>query len=406
MNSFVIKKLEQIKFNVDSPFLFLECLIFDGQLLIMTDSERQIKNLLNSKDEECDIRSLNYLRLVLNMLNSDYKTPLMNAKHKISECLNGGDIKESFGEFERIISQLTPGLYYSTEKLFVYEAVVQLLTKTSDEMFVYDGGAVVITSELYRIYTDKIISGIMPVLTSLYNVGSEDVVQNIYDYLLKDLANNCTLAKSPIDAILDSMELLQYSLYVYKPKDGMNIYENIYNCVCSTALNKDLEEYFPDIMHTVQRKIQKNTKYYEFNIRSFAHLIFVVMYLWFSKRLDLKVCPVCNRYFVPSRSNNMYCDGTIPGTDRKCAKAGPQIIRNQNMPKHKYEFEKCKKSLRKYLNNIEGIDKDYVKNRIKDFNEFYTNAEMEYNNSDESEEDFIQRIKDTCNNEYKTTKNP
>ena len=150
-----------------------------------------------------------------------------------------------------------------------------------------------------------------------------------------------------------------------------------------------------------------------FNMQNFSFVIFLVLLEMIRKddaSQDSKPkgnntyiirCQHCGRFFVPKRSDEIYCKRTAPGYDKTCAIIGPKLKFKQNQTKAKKEYSKIMKRISKKIYDAKNVNNNSRVKRLREQLTEWEKRECDYkkqlNAETISEEKYIKLINDVAN---------
>ena len=148
-----------------------------------------------------------------------------------------------------------------------------------------------------------------------------------------------------------------------------------------------------------------------FNMQNFSFVIFLVLLEMIrkgdasqdsssrSKNTYIIRCQNCGRFFVPKRSDEIYCKRTAPGSDRPCTKVGPKQEYEKKRAKANKERDKIE---RRISRRISYAAKNLSRAKtLRDRQSIWQARECDYRKQLDAEtipeEEYIKLINDACN---------
>lgn len=397
-NTAILKKFDAISFSYNSPFIFPEVIILEKKKLTFTNHENFIeewfttsrpttkeaeeikpKSGLKIKQTETitppsyELNKVDISKSIVSLLNSDYEEIICDAQKMLLNITNDENTAislECFYKFEKILKPILKYVYYKPEKIFIYELVNILSEKFLDNSLETINSDTVLTVFGYIKYQAKIINSLTPIIKELFPNSFNNIISEIEKFLLKKIANNPPSYEAPLSEIKTSIATLKILLTSENNKNNSDIYLKMFDSVHKLTyplIRESFDDFLPELLKGNTKYKNQPTK--KFHINRFSHLVFVVMYGVITEHIIIRRCPACNRFFVSSRRNRIYCDGIIPDSGKPCAGAGPQYVRNKNMPIYKSEYENAKKRLDSQLtrDNYNSEKRKIQKDKLKTF---------------------------------------
>ena len=112
-------------------------------------------------------------------------------------------------------------------------------------------------------------------------------------------------------------------------------------------------------------------------------------------------CANCGRYFVPTRSNSVYCDRKAPDSNKTCAEIGAKIKNKRNRSQTVVEYEKIKKRIAKKISDAKATGfktrVDDLQTKLLRWDEVEVVHKEQLKCGNISEEEFINLINDAYN---------
>lgn len=112
-------------------------------------------------------------------------------------------------------------------------------------------------------------------------------------------------------------------------------------------------------------------------------------------------CANCGRYFVPTRSNSVYCDRKAPDSNKTCAEIGAKIKNKRNRSQTVVEYEKIKKRIAKKISDAKATGfktrVDDLQTKLLRWDEVAVVHKEQLKCGNISEEEFINLINDAYN---------
>lgn len=109
-------------------------------------------------------------------------------------------------------------------------------------------------------------------------------------------------------------------------------------------------------------------------------------------------CRNCKRFFIPARSNMIYCNQKAPGYDKTCAEIGAKRKSKQGRTAATIEYERIKNRLRKRISVAEKVENDWRADKLRAKMSDWKKREQQYkdqlNGEIISEDEYIKLIND------------
>ena len=325
-----IKRIKALKMpSENQPFV-----INTGQIL-------DTKEYLTAFDLKSSIDKTNIMTSIINLLREDFEKIISKAEKLINEYIRAKESKpdkavfeDALNSFKKALQPLTKHLNFDIKAIFINDLIVKTCESSFSSSFKMIKGEFIITPENYKAYKESVIKLITNEVEQIFPETKDEIIYEIEEYLLNRVAD---YAKEPIyilQEIKESLLLLKIILETGVLEANSDNFTKLY------LLTKryggiipctEIDSFIPKLIKSESDGLMNQIGYVSIHINRFSHLVFFIIYRILKHKVLIKQCPACKNYFIPSRPNKMYCDGTLPDSNTLCKKKGPQILRNKKL---------------------------------------------------------------------------
>ena len=398
---YTIKRIKLLKMpSKNQPFV-----ISTGKIL---DTEEY----LTAFDLNPSKNKTNVMTSIINLLREDFKKIISKAEKTINEyikskAINPNEVvfKEALNSFKKALEPLSNHLEFDIKAIFINDFIVQTCENSFSSCFPTAKGEIIITPDNYKNYKESVINSVETEIKQAFPDNADETIYNIEEYLFNRVAD---YTKEPIYILQEIKESLLLLKNIFKagiPETNTDIHTQLYILVKKHGgiiPNMEIDSFLTNLIKSECDNIYNN-------INRFSHLIFFIIYRILKHKVPIKQCPACVNYFIPSRPNKIYCDGTLPGSNALCRKKGPQLLRNQRLPAYRIEYEKAIKRIKSYCrrNDLDSKETNkrlahFYSNYYKELNKLEKNftpkpkSSFDLDAKTKSFNDFSKKIKDNC----------
>ena len=393
----------------NQPFVINTCKILD--------TEEYLKSF------ESESKQNNVMTSIIDLLREDYEKIISDAEKIINEYIKAKsnkpdklDFKETLNSFKKALEPLLNHLKFDTKAIFINDLIVQICEISYSSCFPMIKGEITITQENYKTYKESVINSVRKDIQQAFPKNSNEMIYDIEEYLLNRVADYTKEPVFILQEIKQSLLLLKNIFNAGISETNVDIHTQLHMLVKKyggAIINTEIDNFLPKLIKSESESIMNGKSDTLNQINRFPHLIFFMIYRILKHKVPIKQCPACKNYFISSRPNKIYCDGTLPGSDTLCRKKGPQLVRNRRLPPYRIEYEKAIKRIKSY-GRRHDLDTKETNRRLANFsNNYYDELKkLEKNftpkhkssydktgySRDELLNAFSKKIKDNCKN--------
>ncbi len=343
-------------------------------------------------------------------LISDYRTLIESGD--IEQKCTQKTVEALLLRFEDQIGNLNPYFYQSAVELFRDELITDYYNRYIKEI-AETASDYVVTADYVSVLVNGIMQFIDPLLTVVELRKNYDIDIQFAKDIFKDKLRRFLLNKilschrsnelpltSPLQQISDSLRFLELScdflheyqneLRLFSPDKKLEIcvwlfstnsleesycifcqeWRNCYDMFDENLKNKldymrvrfqsdktaDFHKFLSDSMNPSKSTARRYT------MHNFSSLVFLALKEMasngdassdkekFERRNTYIIkCANCGRYFVPTRSNSVYCGRKAPDSDKTCAEIGAKLKNKRNRLQTEIEYEKIRNRISKRI---------------------------------------------------------
>lgn len=234
--------------------------------------------------------------------------------------------KETLNSFKKALEPLLNHLKFDAKAIFINDLIVQTCENSFSSYFPMLKGENTITQENYKNYKKFVINSVKEEIKQAFPKSKNEIIYDIEEYLLNRIAD---YTKEPIFVLQEINQSLLLLKNIFKtgiPETNADIHTQLYMLVKKyggVIINSETDNFLLKLIKTESESLMSGKSDILNQINRFSHLIFFMIYRILKHKVPIKQCPACKNYFIPSRPNKIYCDGTLPGSNTLCSKKGP-----------------------------------------------------------------------------------